>query len=154
MDAALLDTSILVDWIRTHRSSRPKNPREAFHSKKAILLIADFINMDIKINISCHTYKELLQYPHISDVEENRIKTLIPEFCEILDTTVGIAEIAGLLSRQSAEYREHHIEDCYIAATAIYHNISLFTRNPTDFKYVENDRLKIKVPYQYLSADE
>jgi len=149
MKKVLLDTSILVDWIRAQRRSRPKNERYAYNSNKAILLIIDLINEDANIYISCHTLKELLQYPHISEQEEQRIRSKIPEFCDILATTAEVAEIAGMLSRQSAEYREYHIEDCYIAATAIYYRIPLYTRNPGDFKYVPHKNLNINVPYNY-----
>lgn len=76
-----------------------------------------------KIYISCHTLKELLQYPHISTQEESRINNLLPALCTILPTTKKVALIAGHLTRRSAEYRDYHIEDCYIAATAITYSI-------------------------------
>lgn len=47
------------------------------------------------------------------------------------------------------EYRDYHIEDCYIAATAIAYNLPLYTRNLGDFKYVSHPALKIIIPYQY-----
>ena len=91
-------------------------------------------------------------YPYISPQEEGRTKEIIPQIFTILTTTVEVAQIAGYLSRQSAEYREHHIEDCYKVATTIEYNLPLYTRNPNDFKYVKHVRLKITVPYQYLPA--
>lgn len=49
----------------------------------------------------------------------------------------------------AVEYRDYHIEDCYIAATAIAYNLPLYTRNLGDFKYVSHPALKIIIPYQY-----
>jgi len=149
MDGALLDTNILVDWLRWHRSSRPKTDERRFNSQSAKELIEDFIINDKDIFISCHTLKELLQYPNISEQEESRINTLLPQFAKVLSTTPEVARTAGYLFRRSVEYREHNIEDCYIAATAITYKLPLYTRNPGDFKYVPHPDLEIVIPYQY-----
>nr|WP_242652470.1 PIN domain-containing protein [Desulfofarcimen acetoxidans] len=135
--------------MRAFRSSRPKSKEHKYHSEKAIELIEDLIEKRIPRYISCHTIKELLQYPYISEQEEARIDTMLPQFIKILPTTMKVAKVAGYFSRQSAEYREHHIEDCYIAAAAVTYNLSLYTRNPDDYKYVEHANLKVTVPYQY-----
>lgn len=145
----MLDTNILIDWLKWQRKSRLKNDRQKYYSESAKELIAEQISTNNIIYISCHTIKELLQYPNISSQEENRILTMLPQFTIVLDTTLEIAKIAGYLSRQSAEYRKHHIEDCYIAATAITYKLILYTRNPDDFKYVEHTGLIVAVPYQY-----
>lgn len=147
MEGILLDTNILIDLFRSYRKSRPKNEKHAFNSKNAVGLISKLTDESIEIYISCHTIKELLQYPYISEQEETRINKLLPTLCRILPTTKKVARIAGLLSRQSAEYRDYHIEDCYIAATAIAYNIPLYTRNPGDFKYVPHPVLEVVVPY-------
>jgi hypothetical protein len=149
MDGVLLDTNIVIDLLRTYRKSRPKNPEHAFNSKQVIELFKYLTSNRIKRYISCHTIKEVLQYPYISEQEEKRIQTILPQFCLILPTTKKIARIAGLLSRHSAEYRDHHVEDCYIAATVIAYRLPLYTRNPDDFKYVPHPDLEIVVPYQY-----
>ncbi len=149
MPGVLLDTTIFIDWLRGHRRSRPKNQEYTYNSQQAIRLIDRLIDEEVMINMSCHTLKELLQYPHISPQEEERINTLIPGFCNVLTTDGGVAAIAGLLSRQSVEYREHHIEDCYIAATAIAYSLPLYTRNVGDFKYVSHEKLKVVGPYQF-----
>ncbi|BCV22800.1 hypothetical protein hamaS1_28690 [Moorella sp. Hama-1] len=60
-----------------------------------------------------------------------------------------MAKIAGLLSRQSAEYREDHVEDCYIAAIAIARGLPLYTTNPKDFNYVKHNKLIVIQPYEY-----
>jgi predicted nucleic acid-binding protein len=100
-------------------------------------------------DLSCHTLKELLQYPNISAEEEDRIYNALPQFLRILPTTKKVARISSKLSRPSVAYRDHHIEDCYIAATAIAYGLPLYTRNPDDFCYVTHDNLNIVIPYQY-----
>lgn len=55
-------------------------------------------------------------------------------------------------SRESAEYREKHIEDCYIASTAAAYRIPLYTKNPKDFRYVNDPDLNVIVPYDYRRA--
>lgn len=145
----LIDTNILIDYFRSQRSSRPKNRRQAYYCQQAVRFIDQSIDSGVKLTISCHTLKELLQYKNISPQEEKRILQYLPLMCDILDTDQRVACVAGLLSRQSAEYRKYHIEDCYIAATAITYKLPLYTRNPDDFKYVPHPQLKIVVPYQY-----
>lgn len=153
MKGILLDTGILVDYLRYKRSSRPKNDRQAFLSHQAAKLIEGAIEGKIPLFISVHTWKELLQYPNISPQEERRILIDIPVFCKIISTTKKIAKVAALLSRDSPEFRKHHVEDCYIAAAAIVKQLPLYTTNPKDFSYVKNDRLRKKLkivqPYQY-----
>jgi predicted nucleic acid-binding protein len=149
MPGVLLDTTILVDWLRGRRRSRPKSEEHAYNSRQAIQLIDYLIDKEIKIFMSCHTLKELLKYPKITKEEEHRINSMLPQFCKMLVTDDGVAAAAGLLSRQSVEYREYHIEDCYIAATAIIYNLPLYTRNEGDFKYVPHEKLKVVVPYQF-----
>ncbi|QGG47364.1 type II toxin-antitoxin system VapC family toxin [Heliorestis convoluta] len=148
MNGYLLDTNILIDWIRHFRRSRPKNEKQRFCQESAKELIESLILDDQPLFTSCHTLKELLQYPHLSIEEEARIIDKLPRFVGILSTTADVAQVAGMLSRQSYEYREHHIEDCYIAATAIHYKLPLLTRNPDDYHYVEHPDLKISVPYQ------
>jgi len=104
MDGVLLDTNILVDWLRWHRSSRPKTDEKRFNFQSAKDFIETLINEYKDIFISCHTIKELLQYPYISEQEESRINQLLPQFLRILPTTLKVATIAAYLSRQSSEY--------------------------------------------------
>ncbi|MGB9661249.1 MAG: PIN domain-containing protein [Moorellaceae bacterium] len=154
MRGILLDTGILVDYLRYKRSSRPKDKRQAFLSHQAAKLIEGAIEEKIPLFISVHTWKELIQYPNISEQEERRILADIPVFCKIVNTTKNIAKVAALLSRASPEFRKHHVEDCYIAAVAIVRQLPLYTTNPKDFNYVKNEKLKRKLkivqPYQYV----
>jgi hypothetical protein len=141
----LIDTCILVDFLRYGKTTTRKNPERLKHSE----LARDFFYKavaDAEAVISVITIKELLQYP-CSAKEEKRITVEIPIACTILPITYEIAVIAGNLSRQSTEYKNDHIEDCYIAATAIVYNIPLYTKNPRDFAYVTHPKLNIEVPY-------
>lgn len=115
-------------------------------------LIEQLIQEDREIFFSVVTLKELLQYPNISCEEEERINRLLPMFSTILPVDERIGRVAALYSRESAEYRERHIEDCYIAATAVAYRIPLYTKNPKDFIYVKDPALTIIVPYDYCRA--
>ncbi|SFR06896.1 type II toxin-antitoxin system VapC family toxin [Desulfoscipio geothermicus] len=146
-----MDTNIAVDFLRSQRKSRPKNERAMFDQQSAVTLIEQLIQDDRDIFFSVVTLKELLQYPYISCEEEERINKVLPMFSTILSVDERIGRIAALYSRESAEYREKHIEDCYIAATASTY--PLYTKNPKDFVYVNDSSLTIVVPYDYRRAN-
>lgn len=145
----LIDTTILVDYFKYGKTTTKKNEKRIYNSTSAFKFIVGAIKKEILLCVSVVTIKELLQYPYISSKEEKRIKKALPQVCKILSITWDIALIAGELSRKSSEYRDSHIEDCYIAATAISQNIPLYTRNDKDFKYVKHPNLKVYVPYKY-----
>ncbi|MDR1702103.1 MAG: PIN domain-containing protein [Sporomusaceae bacterium] len=147
MTGILLDTNLVIDWLIGYRKSRPKNEEQRFRAEAAAKLLSQTFQTKQLTYISCHTFKELLQYPRISPEEEKRIYSILLATTIILPTTREIAQIAGLMARQSHEYRNHHIEDCYIASTAIFHKIPLYTRNPADYSYVQHENLIIKIPY-------
>ncbi|MCR4420506.1 MAG: type II toxin-antitoxin system VapC family toxin [Clostridia bacterium] len=144
-DRILLDTGVLVDYFRARRKSRLKG-HQAVQSAIAVALIEGALRSNIDLYISVHTFKELLQYPQ-SLQEEHRITTYLPRICHFIATTRRIAAVAGYLSRMSAEYRTHHIEDCYIAATAIVRDLPLYTTNPDDFQYVPHPKLRVIKAY-------
>lgn len=87
MEGVLLDTNIIIDLLRTYRSSRPKNQEHEYNSQKVIEFFETLIEKRIKRYISCHTIKELLQYPYISQQEEDRIRSILPKFTLILPIT-------------------------------------------------------------------
>lgn len=90
----------------------------------------------------------MLQYPNISEKEEKRIVEAMLKVCKVFPVNPEVAMIAGPLCRNTSEYKGgKHIEDCYIAATAIAYKIPLYTRNPKDFDCVSHPDLKIEVPY-------
>ena len=151
-EGVLLDTNIAIDFLVAQRRSRPKNERAAFDQQSAVTLVEQLIQEDREIFFSVITLKELLQYSNISCVEEERINKLLPQFSTILSVDERIGRIAALYSRESAEYRERHIEDCYIASTAAAYRLTLYTKNPKDFVYVKDPALNIFVPYDYWRA--
>lgn len=153
MSGVLLDTNIAVDFLRPQRKSRPKNEIAAFDQLSAVNLIEQLIQDDQDIHFSVITLKELLQYPNISCEEEERINKVLPVFSTVLPVDERIGRIAALYSREFAEYRESHIEDCYIAATAAAYRLPLYTKNPKDFVYVNDSSLNIIVPYDYRRAN-
>jgi hypothetical protein len=87
----LIDISILVDYFRSQRSSRPQNQHQAYCCQQAVLFIDQSIGHGVKLFISCHTFKELLQYKNISIQEEGRILENLPLMCDILDTNKDVA---------------------------------------------------------------
>lgn len=151
-EGVLLDTNIAIDFLVAQRRSRPRNERASFDQHSAVALIEQLIQEDREIFFSVVTLKELLQYPNISCEEEERINKVLPMFSTILPVDERIGRIAALYSRESAEYRENHVEDCYIAATASAYRIPLYTKNPKDFVYIKDSALSIVVPYDYRRA--
>jgi len=149
MNNILLDTSILVDYFRYNKTTTRKSEKRIYNATAGHEFIINAVKRKDALFISVITLKELLQYKHISPQEEDRILVAMPKVCQILPITFKIAVMAGKISRQSTEYRDSHIEDCYIAATAIVHKIPIYTRNPKDFRYFNHPNLRIEEPYQY-----
>jgi len=58
-----------------------------------------------------------------------------------LHINAEISEMAVSLVEQYCLSHKLDIEDALIAATAIYHNIELFTLNTKDFKFIPNIKL-------------
>lgn len=143
----LLDTCILVDYYRHGKTQTRKHPEREYCAASASQLIKSLVVQEAEVFVCVLTVKELLQYPNISSKEESRILVELPKVCRIVPITRENAVVAGGLSRKSAEYRNSHIEDCYIAATAIIHKLPLYTRNLKDFQYVSHSSLSVIEPY-------
>jgi len=146
MHEILIDTCILVDYFRYDKTATKKHPERKLNSASARAFIIDAAK-HYQLTISVITLKELLQYPNISPKEEKRIVDNMLKVCNVLPVNLEVAKTAGLLCRNAAEYKGKHIEDCYIAATAIVFNAPLYTRNPKDFNCVTHPNLIIEVPY-------
>lgn len=72
-------------------------------------------------------------YKNIFPVELTRTEELLDEF-NVLDVTAVIAKQSGLYWQQfSKRYKNLHILDCIIAATAREHNLELITLNKKHF---------------------
>ncbi len=78
-----------------------------------------------------------LYYGALNKRELNKIKKALSNF-NILPLNEEITEIAiNLIERYSKSHRLK-IPDALIASTAIYHDISLWTYNIKDFRFIEN----------------
>ncbi len=88
------------------------------------------------IALSAITLMELY-YGALNKRELNKIKKALSNF-NILPLNEEITEIAiNLIERYSKSHRLK-IPDALIASTAIYHDISLWTYNIKDFRFIEN----------------
>lgn len=81
--------------------------------------------------VSTLTIFELLQYPGMSNEEENAIRAIL-SICEPVSLNTTISERAALLRRK----HQIGITDVLIAATALELKIPLITKNKKDFKNI------------------
>ncbi|HET8992022.1 MAG TPA: type II toxin-antitoxin system VapC family toxin [Candidatus Saccharimonadales bacterium] len=81
-------------------------------------------------------YIETLGYPRLLSAEELRIKELFHTMTE-LPLTENIISLATHLK----QLRNISLADSIVAATALEHNLELWTANTKDFKNVDNLRL-------------
>lgn len=108
----LIDTDVFVDHLRGARRLSPKSHR---------------------IHYSVVTRAELFAGNPASDV----VSALLAPFRE-LAVDRPVAEQAGRLRRETGI----RIPDALIAATAVEHQLSLYTRNRSDFQKVRGLRLR------------
>jgi len=85
------------------------------------------------IYISAITIAELLRFPDLSVKEEVSILELLPMF-SIIPFDLQIAKEAGLFGRKY----NLKLADSIIAATTLFTNSTLVTRNIKDFKKIPN----------------
>lgn len=79
-------------------------------------------------------------YKNVFPVELIRTEEILNEF-SILDVTVSIAKQSGFYWQQfSKKYKNFHILDCIIAATAKEHHLTLITLN---LRYFPMDDIKL-----------
>jgi len=112
MPNVLIDTDVLVDHLRGHRS---------------------YERGDDQPHVSVITRAELFA-GHIAD--EPRVRQLLASMTE-LDVDRAIAERAGQIKRDTGIV----LTDAAIAATALQHRLVLVTRNQRDFERVPGLRL-------------
>lgn len=86
----------------------------------------------IKFGISTVTETELLAKPNLTDEEKIIIEECLSYF-SIIEINSHIARIAALYRRQKLA-----LGDAYIAATAKYLDVPLWTYNINDFKKINN----------------
>lgn len=108
----LVDTDVFVDHLRGARELDPKSHR---------------------VHYSVVTRAELFAGSTATEI----VSILLAPFRE-LEVGRKIAERAGRLRRESGI----RLPDALIAATAVEHGLSLFTRNRTDFEGVRGLRVR------------
>jgi predicted nucleic acid-binding protein len=108
----LVDTDVFVDHLRGARPFEPKSHR---------------------VHFSVVTRAELFAGNSASDA----VTVVLAPFREI-EIDRAIAERAGRIRRETGI----RLPDALIAATAVEHKLSLFTRNRSDFEKVRGLRLR------------
>src|SRR3989344_6477305 len=81
--------------------------------------------------VSAITVAELLRFPKLTPSEEHAIRTFL-FICSVITIDMTIADRAGAIGRL------HNVKlaDSLIAATALFTNTTLLTRNVRDFKSI------------------
>jgi toxin FitB len=108
----LIDTDVFVDHLRGSRELDPKSHR---------------------VHYSVVTRAELFAGNTATEI----VRVLLAPFREI-EVGRAIAERAGRLRRESGI----RLPDSLIAATAVEHKLSLFTRNRSDFEGIRGLRIR------------
>lgn len=100
---------------------------------KAVSVLKDVFNQDISLYISTITELELFSFSHLTSDEITQIENLLRTMA-IIPLDSRIARTAGLI-RQLYGLKT---ADSVIAATALFTNTILLTRNTRDFQNVFN----------------
>lgn len=123
MSKILLDTSVIIDFLRRHDKERT--------------LLYTIADNDLYISVITHT--EL--YSGRSIWEKDIIKESLEKVLSgltILPLESDISQKAGYIK---AYHHDNSLLDCIIAATAVTHNMHLATLNTKDFKKIEETQL-------------
>ena len=125
MTAYLLDTCVLIDYLRDREAAVDTIRRLAARPSVSVVTIAE-LHAGVR-----------------NDRERHGIEAL-PTLLDVRDIDLGIARIAGSYCLQ---YRRSHgvgMPDALIAATARVHGARLVTRNARHFPMLDD----LLVPYQ------
>ena len=120
----LCDTNILIEIYRRNAD---------------VISATSDINQNDEIAISDVTRAEML----IGARNKNEMQVLIQELGQLKCLPIR-SEISEMSINLLAQYNLSHnldFHDALIAATAIYHNIELFTLNLKDFRFLDNVKL-------------
>ena len=118
----IADTDVLIDYLDESKSRHDKT-------------VAILEDKNLAISISSITVMELI-VGAVNKTHLNRINKELRGFLTILPNP----EIALIAIRLLQQYHLSHglkIQDCFIAATALFVKIPLFTYNIKDFKFIE-----------------
>lgn len=126
----LIDTNICIDHLRGYRP--------------ATEYLLKLQNMERWI--SAITVMELYAAPRISAAQEERMAGLIAAFNGIIDIDQNIARTAGeLIAKYRKDYGLNPV-DALIAATALFLDAVLITRNKKHFDFIQG--MIVQCPYQ------
>ncbi len=103
---------------------------------KAVLALENILNQNFPIYISSITEVELFSFPNLTLREATEINNILTTL-SIIPLDSHLARIAGFLRR---EYKIK-TPDSIIAATAIFTNTTLATRNIQDFQTISEIKL-------------
>jgi len=128
LEKILLDTSVLIDYLRGY------SPSKAFLDK--------IRSEGYESHISCLTEAELLAGKECEDVyKREQVSSLISEFRK--------HDIDSLICQKAGEYRRKYnqvpMDDCIIAATAYLYKLKIFTKNVADFRAIKG--VLVEEPY-------
>lgn len=118
----IADTDVLIDYL-DKSNDRHKRTVKIFENKEILISISSITVMELIVGA-------------INKSHLNKINKELRGFLIILPNH----EIALLSIRLLQQYHLSHglkIQDCFIAATALFIDIPLFTYNIKDFKFIE-----------------
>jgi len=113
----ILDTNAIIYYVQEENN--------------AVSIIEDIYTKNIPVYVSVITEAELFAFPQLSDEEAERIEKFLH--------TVSIIPMDSQIARLTGTIRKTYqlkIADSVIAATALFTNAQLLTRNVGDFKKV------------------
>ena len=119
----LLDTNAVIYYVKEESS--------------VVATIEDIYTQNIPVYLSVITQAELFAFPQLSDEEAKRIEKFLQSL-SIIPMDSQIARLTGSIRKKY----ELKIADSVIAATAIFTNSKLLTRNVGDFKRVPELRVQ------------
>jgi predicted nucleic acid-binding protein len=123
--ARLIDTDILIDYLRGHPDA------------------VDFLDSNLaEASVSIISVAELYQGVRNGKEQAKLGKMLFA--LSSLPATAEIAELGGLFSRDHRPAHGCGLADCLVAATAHLHGLTLATLNDKHFPMLPN----VQIPYQ------
>ena len=119
----LLDTNAVIYYVKDESS--------------VVAIIEDIYTKNLPVYLSVITEAELFAFPQLSDEEAEHIEKFL-QSVSIIPMDSQIARLAGTIRKKY----QLKIADSVIAATALFTNAQLVTRNVGDFKRIPELRIQ------------